>query len=621
MKSLKNNFFKDIELKNLIMVYGNIYDYNYEDSSLETIQDNLFNLFSDKRKKIITYDYLEGIGFIGIDKKEIVDLVSLVNKNKYSYENNEIVVKNRTGQERIRNTGDAQSLNTLVVNKLSGIECIKNDFFEIREFSKLIYEISKKDYGISFFIYNGDNIFGKISNDETLNRDLKQIFDNLMGSIENINKNVKNGHQNIIISSKKLSNFPSALHLDNPKVSKIQVQLPTRKIKEKFVVENLENFNIQMSDLNDFIDKLEGLTLVEIEQIGKLSKFEKNTSKSYKQILNQFKYGSDENPWEEIRKEKIANMENILAKRVKGQNLAIEKVSDIVVKAYVGISGMQHSANKIKPKGTLFFVGPTGVGKTELAKSLAEFLFGDESACIRFDMSEYNSEHSDQRLIGAPPGYVGYEAGGQLTNKIKEKPFSVILFDEIEKAHKKILDKFLQILEDGRLTDGKGETVYFSDCIIIFTSNIGTDSINSNDENSKDLFKKAVKDYFKNELGRPEILNRIGEENIVAFDFIKDKAFLKDILLIKLENIKEFIKEKYNNATIEFENKDEVFLQRAKNSNIENGGRGALNDMENYLINPLSKFLFHNENGIKGKKIVATFDEDLQEFEFRICAK
>ncbi|MHB9308697.1 AAA family ATPase, partial [Fusobacterium polymorphum] len=154
----------------------------------------------------------------------------------------------------------------------------------------------------------------------------------------------------------------------------------------------------------------------------------------------------------------------------------------------------------------LFFVGPTGVGKTELAKSLASFIFGDENACIRFDMSEYNHEHSDQRLVGAPPGYVGYEAGGQLTNAVKEKPFCVLLFDEIEKAHGRILDKFLQILEDGRLTDGKGETVYFSETIIIFTSNIGAAEVDSNIEPKevKKQFVEKVQKHFIEVLRRPE---------------------------------------------------------------------------------------------------------------------
>lgn len=195
------------------------------------------------------------------------------------------------------------------------------------------------------------------------------------------------------------------------------------------------------------------------------------------------------------------------------------------------MSGLQHSSHT-KPKGILFFAGPTGTGKTETAKTLAEKLFGDESCCIRFDMSEYGQSHSDQKLLGAPPGYVGYEAGGQLTNAVRENPFSILLFDEIERAHPSIFDKFLQILEDGRMTDGQGNTVYFSECIIIFTSNLGIFTRNAMGSREANVtsemeypevqkkVRQAIENYFKLELGRPEILNRIGE-NIIVFDFIR----------------------------------------------------------------------------------------------------
>jgi ATP-dependent Clp protease ATP-binding subunit ClpA len=140
----------------------------------------------------------------------------------------------------------------------------------------------------------------------------------------------------------------------------------------------------------------------------------------------------------------------------------------MLTNAKVGISMSQVSGRNSKPKGVFFFVGPTGVGKMELAKSLSRLIFGDEEAFLRFDMSEYKEEHAAEKLAGAPPGFVGYEEGGQLTNKILERPYRILLFDEIEKAHPKVLDKFLQILEDGRLTDGKGQTAYFNQTVIIW---------------------------------------------------------------------------------------------------------------------------------------------------------
>lgn len=268
-----------------------------------------------------------------------------------------------------------------------------------------------------------------------------------------------------------------------------------------------------------------------------------------------------------------------------------------------GMSGLQGSSHT-RPKGVLFFAGPTGTGKTETAKTLAEVIFGDESCCKRFDMSEYGQSHSDQKLLGAPPGYVGYEAGGQLTNAVKNNPFSILLFDEIEKAHPSILDKFLQILEDGRMTDGQGNTVYFSETIIIFTSNLGIYTIGENGQREANVtedmpysemsvrVRDAIEDYFKTQLGRPEILNRIGE-NIVVFDFIRPDVakLILDSQVNKI--ITNLSAEKHIELSIS-EQAIGTLTEQALN-NLQNGGRGIGNVVENLLINPLSRYLFDNE--------------------------
>ena len=223
---------------------------------------------------------------------------------------------------------------------------------------------------------------------------------------------------------------------------------------------------------------------------------------------------------------KLLRMEQLLASRVVGQSEAVGAVSDAVRRVRAGI------ADPDRPTGSFMFLGPTGVGKTELAKALAEFLFDDERAMVRIDMSEYGEKHSVARLVGAPPGYVGYEEGGQLTESVRRRPYSVILLDEVEKAHPEVFDVLLQVLDDGRLTDGQGRTVDFRNAILVLTSNIGSQSIADptlTDEQRRDAVMVAVRTHFK-----PEFLNRL--DDIVVFHALtaEDLASIVDIQLESL---------------------------------------------------------------------------------------
>lgn len=586
------HFSRDIGYKSSVIVFGNTSDImlnpkNY--GKYDKVINTLIAYIRDKGyKQIVKWDRVDGIDYSVSDEIMNANVDNITSPRSNDYDLGEDFDTSFTSQQG---------------------NCYKNP----DEFFPYMLSIIKNNSNKTAFVLDySDYLFGNANSLSEKERNYLAILGKALEASQSYNlldSEFASVGNIVIIVAKNNAMIPPAFYLNNSMVSSVNVPLPGHREREHFIETNMACLNISqniMSDKNiedDLIDALDGFTLKEIAQMMKLSR-QMPEKLSFEKLINLFKYGEKVSPWEELSKDKITRIEDELSKRVKGQNVAISKVKEVIIRAYTGFSGLQHSSKQKKPKGTLFFVGPTGVGKTELAKSLAEFIFGDENACIRFDMSEYNHEHSDQRLVGAPPGYVGYEAGGQLTNAVKEKPFCVLLFDEIEKAHGRILDKFLQILEDGRLTDGKGETVYFSETIIIFTSNIGASEVNAdlNPKEVKKLFVEKVQDHFITKLGRPELLNRIGD-NIVAFNFIDDPKVFTDIAKLKFKTIEEVVTERYG-AKIVFEQEDDIFMAIGKKAGKQNGGRGLLNVMENLIINPLSEFIFERSNMLRNRQII-----------------
>ena len=404
--------------------------------------------------------------------------------------------------------------------------------------------------------------------------------------------------------------LPSWYALDSERVASLLVARPdyeTRMAAARQLAPLFAGYGEATAEERDgfvkaFSDGTEGMTLSALADITELASRQNLGLRAIDDAVRCYKVGALDNPWrKDYLRAKIRDAGGFIETRVKGQQQAVIKALDILKRSVMNLTGAQARSGGSRPRGVLFFAGPTGVGKTELAKTLTQLVFGDERAYIRFDMSEFAEEHTGARLLGAPPGYIGFDAGGELTNAVREKPFSVVLFDEIEKAHPRILDKFLQILEDGRLTDGRGDTAYFSESILIFTSNLG---IYVEDEHGRRIqnvrpgdpyaqveakVRGAIGDYFKFRLSRPEILNRIGD-NIVVFDFIAPEVG-RQIFAGMLGNVARRLQEEFG-LQLALADSARDALQARCLADLSNGGRGIGNEIESAFINPLSRALF-----------------------------
>lgn len=615
INSWLENFERQAMIRRALIISGNIIDlaFNRADNLVPINQVITESLKALGFTHIVYYSRLSGISGISSDEWQNLTTVNIQAEQGTSYDMGDL-----------GNEDNAQDPFAPNVTQRGGATLSVEDFF-----STVQTVMTKSQHKIAFVVDWSNYLFGQANALSEAERAwLQQIASSLRDAeVPRTPDGMKQPQSLLIFLCSGSSALPPSVYLNNPMFAQINIPLPNLEERQAAILARLyqfsllENLTQGSKALQEFVTQTDTLTLRDIDNLVRLSRLE-SSPMSLSNLISLYRYGKRQSPWEQLNYQRLQETVSNLQRRVKGQDQAIEAVNKILIRAFTGLSGLQHSAKARTPKGTLFFVGPTGVGKTELAKSLAQFLFGDEDACIRFDMSEFNHEHADQRLVGAPPGYVGFEDGGQLTNAIKARPFSLLLFDEIEKAHPRILDKFLQILEDGRLTDGKGETVSFADTFIVFTSNIGASEIqpSGDPEDIASQFKEAVTSHFSRQLKRPELLGRIGEANIIPFNFMQDLEVKKAIAKAKLKPLEDRLKEKWGIEALQFENEDKALETLVQQARPQEGGRGVLNVLIKSLFDPLADFLFEeaaNPIRLKGRSLVVVqagkkFDFELQ---------
>ncbi|WP_405003258.1 AAA family ATPase [Kitasatospora purpeofusca] len=384
-------------------------------------------------------------------------------------------------------------------------------------------------------------------------------------------------------------------------------------------------------------DSSHGMGSSEVMAIGRMALDRNLPVQRLDEAARLYRIGVLDNPWATVElRERIAAGEEFLNGKVIGQPYAVRRTLEIFMRSAAGLNGAQASSSPSRPRGTLFLSGPTGVGKTELAKGVAEMILGKDARPIRFDMSEFAEEHARDRLIGAPPGFVGHDAGGELTNAVRANPMSVLLFDEIDKANPRLFDLFLQILEDGRLTDGRGATVYFTECVLVFTSNLGItaavmgeppkDGAGAGDAggtagagggtgeagstgatevaprtNRRQLsrhddptivrqsLREAFDAFFNDTIKRPELRNRFGD-NFIPMDFMQEK-WVPQILDKAIASVAGRVLETHGAELVLADDAWEVLRVEATRR-LDHGGRGVLTAVESALVNPLAKEVF-----------------------------
>ena len=632
-------FDKQIHRRQHIVLYGNIHDQFLWRGSYQGVHEFLNAYFQDLKFEIIVrYDPVDGFNFANTEMRQRFD--ELV-RSGVARRNPDLI----QNQQPPAPTPAPANPNPMAAppraNPGAAGRPVNARVSPEDAFGNLRAAVSQPVIPVAVIVDLGDMLTSDPSRYGAEERNALMLLNKCTLEASVIREGVLSGNRNtLVILARDLKRVPEWFHQSNPFVGMVQMSRPHKDERRQFALRFLcpvggskgffggDRINTkrpspqQPSDLEiiaeEFADLTEGFRAMDLDALRATSWQEEILVrvKEVWRLVDFYKFGLRDDPWEQLSPEKVRSAKVELSRTVIGQPRAVDAVTTMLTSARVGLTIGGNSGRSGKPKGIFFFVGPTGVGKTELAKAMTKLVFGDEKAFARFDMSEYKEEHAAEKLAGAPPGFVGYEEGGQLTNRVIEQPYSILLFDEIEKAHPKVLDKFLQILEDGRLTDGKGQTAYFNQTAIIFTSNIGASDLtdpqtgglirrgimnqvqegNANDfcyEQVENHFRTEVDWYFTSRIGRAELLNRLGD-NIVVFDLLRP-SFVALIGQKFLRMLSESAQDKYR-VTLNFMPSvlDVLSVRMEQGNNLLFGGRRIKTNLESLVERPLNSWIFDN---------------------------